>query len=145
MQTACDGVAAAAEFTARMQHGENNLQRRQADLRMDAGGHAAPVILNEHGAVGFKRDGDMRAEARQRFVDRVIHNFINQMMQSLGACRTDIHTRTLAHRLQSLQDLYLTVVVFLCCICHSIHSFAVVPQSGSAILFLSVSAETGVR
>ena len=67
------------------------------------------------------------------------------MVQALRARGADVHARPLAHRLQTLQDLYLTVVVFLRIVCHSIHSFAVGPQGGSAILFLSVSAETGVR
>ena len=77
VQPACDGVAAAAELAARVQHGEDDLQRRQADLRMDARGHAAAVVLHQHRAVVLERDGDVRAVAGQRFVDGVVYNFVD--------------------------------------------------------------------
>ena len=48
VQTAGNFISAAAEFTARMEHGENNFKCRFADLCIDAGGNTASVIA--HGA-----------------------------------------------------------------------------------------------
>ena len=54
----------------------------------------------------------MVAVARQRFVDGVIYNFIDQMVQPALAGRPDIHARAFSDRLQPLQNLDLGRVIF---------------------------------
>ena len=54
----------------------------------------------------------MGTETGQRFINRVIHYFIHQMVKSSGGGSSDIHTGSLADCLKSLEDLNI-----ICCIC----------------------------
>ena len=56
----------------------------------------------------------MRAVARERFVDTVVDDFVDQMVQAARGCRADVHARTQAHRFKPLKDTDVTcTVVFL--------------------------------
>ena len=111
VQAAGNLVAAAAEFAARVQNRQADLDRRAADLRVDADREAASGLLHGAGSVLVQRDDDLVAEAGQRLVHRVIHNFVDQMMQSALIRRADIHARPLAHGLKPFEHLYLVLVV----------------------------------
>jgi hypothetical protein len=52
------------------------------------------------------RNFDGVAVPGKRFVDRVIYDFVNQVVQSDLARRSDIHRGALAHRIASLKDGY---------------------------------------
>jgi hypothetical protein len=52
----------------------------------------------------MNRRADFRAIARQGFVDGVVDNLINEVMQTHFPGGTDIHGGAQAHRLQALQD-----------------------------------------
>ena len=113
VQTARDLVSAAAEFSARVQDGVNNLRRGDALLGVYSGGDSAPVILHRDAVVGVDGHGDPVAVSRQRLVYGVIHNLVHQVMQSPDGSRADVHTRSFADCLQSLQHLYLILVIHL--------------------------------
>jgi hypothetical protein len=53
----------------------------------------------------MNRDADFRTEAGERFVDRVIDNLVNEMMQPGRPRGADVHRRALANRLEALEDL----------------------------------------
>ena len=53
----------------------------------------------------------MVAVTGQGLVDGVVHDLVDQMVQSALTGGTDIHAGALAHRFQALQDLNLTGVV----------------------------------
>ena len=53
----------------------------------------------------------MRAEARERLVDGVIHDLVYKVMQTARARRADVHTRAHTHRFQTFKDLDLTGVI----------------------------------
>ena len=59
----------------------------------------------------MNRDFDRIAITCQRFVNRVINYFVNQMMQSQLAGRTDVHRGTLAHGIAALEHGYRRRVV----------------------------------
>ena len=65
-----------------MQHREDDLQRRDTHLRMDAARDALAVVLNRNRSVGQKHHVDLGASARQRLVDRVIDDLVNQVVQA---------------------------------------------------------------
>ena len=50
-------------------------------------------------------DLDAVAVAGQRLVDGVVDRLVDEMMQTVGAGIADVHRRTLAYRLEALQDL----------------------------------------
>ena len=68
VQTARDLIAAAAEFTARVQNCENNADCRYSLLRMNTNGYAAPVIGNANYAVIQYFHQNLIAVARKRFI-----------------------------------------------------------------------------
>ena len=96
VQTAGDLVAAAAKLAARVQYCQTDLHCGTAHLGMDAHGEAASVVLDRYAAVLVQGDVDLLAVARQRLVNRVVHNFIHKMMKAPGVGGADIHTRALA-------------------------------------------------
>ena len=55
----------------------------------------------------------MLAVARQSFVNGVIYDFIDKVVQTGSGGGADIHTGTLAHGLQPFQNLNLIGVIFL--------------------------------
>ena len=50
----------------------------------------------------FQDDLNLGTVARQGFVDRVVHDFIDQMMQPGFIGRADVHAWALADRLQPI-------------------------------------------
>ena len=112
VEAARDLVAAAAELTARVEDGIDHLGGGDALLGVDTAGDTAAVI-NDGDAVALVDDDlDLVAVPRQGLVDGVIHDLIDQMVESADGGGTDVHTRALAHRLQAFQHLYLFFVVY---------------------------------
>ena len=59
----------------------------------------------------WMRDVDLVAVAGQRLVDRVVDDLVDEMVQPRRAGRADVHGRTLADRLEALEDLDLVRAV----------------------------------
>ena len=111
VQAAGDLVAPAAELAAGVQHGQADLHRRTAHLRMDAHGEAAAVVAHLDGAVLENGHLYIVAETGQRLVDGVIDDLVHQVVQPALVGRADVHARAAAHGLQPLQHLYLALVI----------------------------------
>ena len=62
---------------------------------------------------------DVLAEAGQRFVDRVVDDFVDEMVQAGRTGRPDVHRRALPNRLESLEDLDLVGAVVVCASGHN--------------------------
>ena len=69
MQTARNLVAAAAEFSARVKFGQNDLDCGFAFFFDNAGRNTSAVVRNANRAVRENFHDDMRAVACERFVD----------------------------------------------------------------------------
>ena len=72
---------------------------------------AASVVGDLDDVTLFDLDLDVVAVAGQGLVDRVVHDLIDQVVQSPLAGRADIHARPFADRFQPLEDLDLAAVV----------------------------------
>ena len=105
VQTAGNLVASAAELAARVQHGVDDLERGTSRLRLNVDRNASAVIHDGDGVALVDGHLNFRAIARERFVNGVIHNFIDKVVQAAHRRRADVHTRALAHRLQSFEHL----------------------------------------
>jgi hypothetical protein len=106
VQTARHLVAAATELAARVQRGHHDLGRGLAlVLRMLVNRNAAPIVGDATRAVGEERDFDARAVPGHRLVDRVVDDFPDQMVQTARTGGADVHTGTLAHRVETLEHL----------------------------------------
>ena len=66
---------------------------------MNIHGNAAAVVHN-HDALPFQYfNADVFGVAGHRLIDGVVHNFPDEMVQSLDSRGADIHSRSLANRL----------------------------------------------
>ena len=111
VEAAGDLIAAAAEFSAGVEDGENYLQGGEAGLGLDIYGDAAAVVGDGDGVALVDGNGDLIAEAGQGLVDGVVYDLIDQVMQAGLAGGADIHTGALADGLQALQDLDLAAAI----------------------------------
>ncbi|MGX1476000.1 UNVERIFIED_CONTAM: hypothetical protein RKD50_004808 [Streptomyces canus] len=104
VQTAGDRVAAAAELAARVQHRQYDLDGRLALGGDDAHRDASAVVDDAHAAVGQDRHVDGVRVAGQRLVHGVVDDLLHQVVQAALAGRADVHTGSLADRVQTLED-----------------------------------------
>ena len=106
VQTARNFVArVSAELTARVDLREDDFHRRNALFGVDLGGDAAAVVFDGARTVHIDGDFDVRAVARERFVDGVIDDLAHEMMQPPLVRGADIHTGALADVLQTVEHL----------------------------------------
>ena len=103
MQAAGHSVALVVELTAGVQDGEHDLRGR-LPARMLIDRDAAAVVDDGDGPVDVNRDVDLVAEAGKRFVDRVVDDFVDQMVQPGRAGGPDVHRGTLPDGLEPFQD-----------------------------------------
>ncbi len=104
MQTARNLVAVGIELAARVQFGHNNLGRRDAFL-VHIDRDAAAVVDDRNRVVDVNRYVDLGTVACQSFVDRVVDNFIHEVMQTDFTGRTDVHCRPEPYCFESLKNL----------------------------------------
>ena len=112
VQTAGYLVSAAAELAARMKDGKYNLHRRKSRFLLDIHRDSAAVIHDRDGIIRIHRNLYRITETGQRLVHCIIHNLIDQMMESSERRAADIHARPLSYRLQTFQNLYLICIIF---------------------------------
>ena len=111
VQTTRDLIPLAAELAASMENRQNDLNRRNLLLRMHVYRDTAAVVGYRDRVIGMNPYLDRVAIAGKRFVDGVVDNLVHQMMQAARARRADIHTRPLAHRFETFEDLNVRTIV----------------------------------
>ncbi len=73
---------------------------------VDVGGNAAAIVANGAGAVGVQHHIDAVGVTGQRFVDRIVDDFIDHVVQARAVVGVaDVHARPLAHRVEALEHL----------------------------------------
>ena len=110
VQAARHLVRVLVELAAGVQFGQGDFGRRALRLvlvvHLDAGRNAAAVVGDRDRIVRVDRHVDFGAVAGQRFVDRVVQHFEDEVVQA-GAVRgvANVHARPLADRFQAFQNL----------------------------------------
>ena len=104
MQAAGDGVAAAAELAAGVQHGEHQLDGGLVLGGVHVHGDAAGVVDAAHPAVRQERDLDRVAVAGHRLVHGVVDDLLDHVVQAALTGGADVHAGALADRLEALED-----------------------------------------
>ena len=74
---------------------------------MHVDGDAASIVDDGDAVVPMDGDGDGIAVARERFVDGVVDNLIDKVMQPAFRCRANVHTGAFSYCLESLEHLNL--------------------------------------
>src|SRR5208283_2921548 len=91
------------EFTARMQVGEDELNRRHLKFRMHFDRNSAPIVANGDRAVDMDSYIDARAKPGEMFVNRVIENLKNAVVQAALIRISNVHSGPFSNRLQALE------------------------------------------
>ena len=107
MQTARNLVAGSTEFAARVEHSEHDLGRAHAlhlRIGMFVDRNASAVVDDFATPIGQQRDVNTRGVSGHCFINRVVDDLVDQMVQARWTGRTDIHAGSFAHRLETLED-----------------------------------------
>ena len=110
VQTARHLVAVVVELAAGVEHRQRDFGGRAAAAVL-IDGDAAAVVHDGDRVVDVDGDVDLIAVAGQRLVYRVVDDLVDEVVQPGGAGRADVHRRTLADRLEALEDLDLVRAV----------------------------------
>ncbi|CRH86049.1 Uncharacterised protein [Chlamydia trachomatis] len=102
VQTTARLVCVIVKLAPRMQRRHDNTLCRNP-LFMHLHRDSASVIAHRTGAVRLQRNPDRITVPGQVLIYRVIHNFINQMIQGLLPHAADVHAGAFAHGFESLQ------------------------------------------
>ncbi len=113
VQTAGIFVSALPEFPAGVQIRQDQLDGRHLEFRMHVDRNAAAVVPHRNRAVHMDGHLDFGAVAREMFVDRVVENFENHVVQTALIRVADVHSGPLSDGLQPLEFIDLGGVVFL--------------------------------
>ncbi len=106
MKPARNLVRIGIELAARMQLRHDDFCRRPPLALMHAHRDAAPIIGNLRRAIRMQRHRHEIGMSRQRFINGIIDNLIDHMMQARAVIGiANIHARPLAHRLQPFENL----------------------------------------
>ncbi len=98
-------VGLRVEFPPRVQGGQHDFGCGALLGRVDFNRDAPAIIDYRNAVVLVDGDLDCRAESRHRFVDRIIDDFVNKMVQSVRSGGSDIHRRTFSYRVEALENL----------------------------------------
>ena len=104
VQAARHLVGVLVELAPGVEQRERHLDGRQLFGGMDVDRDSAAVIGDRDRVVGMDGDVDRVAEAGERLVDRVVHHLVDQMVQAGLAGGSDVHARTPADGLQTLEN-----------------------------------------
>jgi ribulose 1,5-bisphosphate synthetase/thiazole synthase len=93
MQTAGYFVVRRVELASRVQHGEHNLDcgHLLAVDHLVVHRNAAAVVDDRNRVVHVNRHIDPSGVAAQSFVDRIIHDLVDEVVQTLLGGRADVH------------------------------------------------------
>ena len=104
------------KLTSGSNFGHYNLQCRFLFFLVKIDRNTTPIIHNFYGVSFFYRDSYRITISCQSLIDRVIHDFINQMVETSDPYITNVHRRTHTNVLHSFQCLNTT-----CCILFLTH------------------------
>ncbi len=81
-----------------MEYGHDGFQGRFSRRGVNINGNAPAIVGDGDRTIGIKVNFDMGAIASEGFIDRVIDDFIDEVMESTGPSGADVHPRTFAYR-----------------------------------------------
>ncbi len=117
MEPARHLVGILVEFAAGVELGHDDFGSRALGVLvvvvLDGGGNAAAIVGDRARAIGIERHGHPVGIAGERFVDGVVDDFIDHMVQARAIIGiADIHAGALPHRVEAFQHLDRISAVF---------------------------------
>src|SRR5204863_7149794 len=93
------------ELSAGAEGREDDLDGRDIFSWVNADRNSAAVVYDGAASVGIDLHKDRFAEPGERFIDRVIDDFVDQMMQPARVVSADVHARARAYVLYVVEHL----------------------------------------
>ena len=118
MKTSRDLISIFIKLTACMQDGHNHFKSRDIAPFFNRFfvmffNRDTPAIIFDGDRIIFMQDDiDRSAISRHCFVDTVVDDFVNELMQAIFAGIPDIHSRTFSNSLQPFQHGNRACIVF---------------------------------
>ena len=98
-------VARVIELPSGVEHGHHDLGRAHTPLGHDAHGDPTSIVFHGDRPVEMDRHVHARAIPAEMFVDRIVDDLPDEMMQARSIVHVaDVHARPLAYRLEPLED-----------------------------------------
>ncbi|MCY1221926.1 hypothetical protein D9M72_339990 [compost metagenome] len=104
VQAAGDGISAAAELSAGVQDGHDNLNRGLVFGGVHVHGDAAAVVHHFDAAVGLQNNFNVGAVPGQGFIHGVVHHFVHEVVETAGSRGTDVHAGAFPDSFESFKD-----------------------------------------
>jgi hypothetical protein len=105
VEAARDLVAVFVELSAGVQRGHHHLGGGAMLLGMEIDGDPPPVVHHGDAVVVVDLDRNLVAVARERFIDRVVHDLVDEVVEAVRPRRSDVHRGALPDRIQALENL----------------------------------------
>ena len=113
VQTTGNGVAAAAKLTASVQHGHDDLNSGLVLGGVLIHGNTAAVILYANSTISLDGHVNFGGVTGECFVNRVIYDLVDQVVQTALSGRANVHAGALANRFQTFQHGNIGCTVFM--------------------------------
>ena len=109
-------VARAAELGPGVERRHRRLHAGQAGRGVDVDGNAPPVVMDGNRGVLRDLDRDPVAVPGHRLVDGVVHDLVDQVMETPLVGAPDVHAGPAADRIRALEylDVYRGVILRRC-------------------------------
>ncbi len=113
MKAARDLIGIVVKLAAGMKHGKHYFKCRNLALRVLVDRNASAIVHYRHRVIRVYCYQNLGTKAGQRLVYRVVDHLIDQVMQTRGTGRANIHAWALAHCLQAFEDLDLRPIILM--------------------------------
>jgi hypothetical protein len=88
-----------------VEDGHDDLEGTDAHLGVDVDGDAATVVTDAQRVIGVESDDDVVAVAGEGFVDRVVDDFSEELVEAALAVVADVHAGALSNGFKAFEDL----------------------------------------
>jgi len=111
VETTGNLVALVVEFSPRMKSGHDHLCSGTFLGWVFADRDAATIVNDSDAAILVNDNDDFLAEATYGFIDRVIHDLVDEVMQTIETGRPNVHSRAFSNRIKAFENLDSTRVI----------------------------------
>ena len=111
MESSGDLIGVIVELAACVQFGHDHLEGGNLELRMQIDGDSATVVAHGDAVVDVQYHFDLVAESGHRLIYGIVHDLIDEMVQSPGVGAAYVHGRAHAHSLKPFEHRYLIRII----------------------------------
>jgi hypothetical protein len=111
METSGDFVTVTVELASGMEGGKDDLERASFCFFVLFDGNTSAVVFDRATAIGVDVDEDGVAISGQRFIDGVVEDLVDEMMEAAASAVSDIHIGSFSDGLYAAENLDVAGIV----------------------------------